>query len=314
MIRSTDLDAVERMEALIGELTPAPRRVKVFPLKHNSASLVCYNLQAVFADDLKDESQSVRDWYGQYQKTAGRDVGTGLAKRPKLLIDYDIRTNSIFVSNASAAQLREIEELIGDFDKPPAKDRVKARRNASIKVNYSKASIIAAALKEVYIDLLTTRNKEFDAGDGKRQTSGSSTSYLTDVRFGEKSVGGDDKPTRMGLAFNGELSIGVDDISNNILISCQEELFDGVVSMIHKLDEESAGDMSIVVQPLSGTYKGAELQKTMADTVGKPWLGSRPEDMQGGGARGGQPGPQGGESPPQGNQPQRGQRGGARGR
>ncbi len=309
VIRSTDPDAVERMEALIGELSPPAKRVKVFPVKHQKAYNINYSLQEIFEEELKDDSQPIRDWYGQYQRTSGRDNGTGLGKRPKLIIDYDPWINAILVSNASAAQLREIGDLIAEFDQEPAADKVRSRRSAAIKVNHSKASIIAAALKEVYIDWLTTRDREFDSGDGNRQ-SGSTVQYLTDVRFGEKSNGKSDQPIRTGVTFNGELSIGVDDISNNILISCQDDLFDGVVDMIHKLDEESAPQMSIVVQPLSGTYDGAQLQKTMEDTVGKPWLGSRPEDMQtarGGGAGQPQPGQNGGQN--NNNRPQQQNRG-----
>jgi type II secretory pathway component GspD/PulD (secretin) len=306
VIRSSDPDAVERMEALISELSPAPKRVKVFPVTHQYASDVCYNLKEIFEEELKEEAQTIRDWYGNSQKTSGRESGTGLGKRPKMIIDYDIRTNSVFVSNATAAQLQEIGELIAEFDKPPAEGKVKGRRNATVKINYSKASIIAAALKEVYIDLLTTRDKEFDAGDGKRQNSGSGYKLLTDIKFGEKTGNGADKPTRIGLNFNGELSIGADDVSNNILISCQEELFDGVVDQIRRLDEESAPKMSIVVQPLNGTYKAADLQKTMESAVGKSWLGGRPEDQIA--ARGGPSGQPNGN--PGQNNPPRGNRGG----
>lgn len=130
---------------------------------------------------------------------------------------------------------------------------------------------------------------------------------MTEIKFGDPANSNGAKAPRIPVAFNGELSIGFDDVSNNILISCREELYDGVVSMINKLDEESAPRMSVVVHAVEGSVAAASLQKTVSDSMGRPWLGGRPEDQAGG--RGA--GPQRGGGNPRGNQPQanRGNRG-----
>jgi hypothetical protein len=65
----------------------------------------------------------------------------------------------------------EIEQLIDEYDRPAPADSVKTRRTAAIKVQYSKASTVAEAIKEVYRDLLSSRDKEFDRGTkGKART------------------------------------------------------------------------------------------------------------------------------------------------
>ena len=307
VISSQDPEAVQRLEALIAELSPPPQRIKRFPLVHTTAPNMLWNLEQMYSAELKEDGQMIRDWYGRYQPT-GPVNGSGLAKKPKLSISDDWATNSILVANATNAQLYEIGKLIKELDQPmPEAVNVRARVTAPIKVRYSRASIIATALKEVYVDLLSSRDKEFASGEeGRSMTSGSRK--LTEIRFGDPANGGTKGP-RLPLTFNGQLSVGADDVSNTLLISCDEELFTGVVDMIRKLDEESAPKMSIVVHAVEGTVAAESLQKTVNDSMGKPWLGGRPEDqaMRGGGQ------PQRGENPQGNNQPQpnRGRRSGA---
>jgi type II secretory pathway component GspD/PulD (secretin) len=233
-----------------------------------------------------------------------------LAKKPRLAITYDLATNSILVANATAAQLREIEDLIKELDRPVLED-VKAshsRVTTTIKVKYSRASIIAAALKEVYIDLLSSRDREFATGDERRSDT-SSKQYMTQFKFGDSNGAIDGASTKLQIAFNGELSVGADDVSNNLLISCREELFDGVAAMIKKLDEEAAPPMGLYIHEIEGSLGADPIQKAMSDSLGRAWLGGRPEDQI---ARGGpqQPGQnQGQNGQPQGNRGNRGRRG-----
>jgi hypothetical protein len=110
----------------------------------------------------------------------------------------------------------------------------------------------------------------------------------------------------------GALTVGADDISNVLLISCKEELFHGVVEMVRKLDEESAPKMTVIVHPVEGSVRAQALQQAITETVGRPWLGGRPEDASARGGRGAQP-PQNGENSnqrPQGGNRGRNQRGG----
>jgi type II secretory pathway component GspD/PulD (secretin) len=297
IIQSSDADAVMKLETLIAEMSPPPQRIKRFPLKHTSASYMLWNLQDVYEEELKGDGETIRDWYGRNVQV-GPEGGSGLAKRRKLMITYDGPSNCILVANATNAQLYEIDQLIKELDIPSPEALVRARVTATVKVQYSRASIIAAALKEVYIDLLSTRDSEFATGEQGRSTSSGSRA-MTEIKFGDPANGTGTKPPRIPVAFNGELSIGFDDVSNNILISCREELYDGVVAMIHKLDEESAPKMSVVVHAVEGSVGAENLQKTVNDSVGRAWLGGRPEDQATrGGAQRGDAGQRGNAQPP----------------
>ena len=121
--------------------------------------------------------------------TDKKDEAVRLSKRRKLRIIYDPPTNSILVANASTSQLQEIEQLIKEYDQPASADSTKMRRNGVIKVRYSRASTIATAIKDVYRDLLSSRDKEFDSKDKKQQ--GSNRESITVIRYGAGPDSGD---------------------------------------------------------------------------------------------------------------------------
>jgi hypothetical protein len=67
--------------------------------------------------------------------------------------------------------------------------------------------------------------------------------------------------------------------------------------------------MSVVVHSVGGSVGAENLQKAVTDSIGKPWLGGRPEDqaIRGAGPR------QQGENQGRNNQPQNNNRRGRRG-
>jgi type II secretory pathway component GspD/PulD (secretin) len=281
MISSTDAVALDRMEELIGQLTPPDKRFKVYPLKFISALNMYLNLKDFFQEELEggEGGDDFYDWFYYPPRRGGGDSGAGgLSKRRKLMISYDTGSNSILVANASPSQTREIEDLIKQFDKETPADSVRTRRMALVKIKYSKASIIAQALKEVYVDLLSSKDREFDRGGDQRQR-GSSTERTTIIRYGSGSGQGGQRPSPVKVGFEGALSIGVDDISNTLLISVQEELYDSVMQMVQKLDEEAAPTDVIRVHRLNGTVSAAAMRETVNDALVKPWPGGKPEEQ-----------------------------------
>ena len=203
MLSSADPQALDRMEELISQLSPPERRYKIFPLKHIPVLDMYLDLKDFLAEDLKDESGGyTRDWFGfPIQKGDKTKTGSGLSKRKKLMLTYDVPSKSILVANASASQLAEIEQLIKEFDKPARTDSVEIRMTAPIKIRYSKASVIAAAVKEVYRDLLSARDKEFDRGGDQRQ-QGRSQERVTVINYGgSTSNDGDDRGSQLKVGF-----------------------------------------------------------------------------------------------------------------
>jgi type II secretory pathway component GspD/PulD (secretin) len=278
VIASQDSAALDRLEDLVDEIAPPANRFKMFRLDYAKAVDVYYNLKEYFEDELKGEGGQVLDWWGYVQDTGPKDEGMRLSKRRTLRLIWDPPSNSILVANASPSQLYEIEQLIKEYDQPASADSTKTRSTGVIKIRYSRASKIAAAIKDVYRDLLSSKDKEFDKGERKEQ--GSSRESVTVIRYNSGSGGGEGDPKKtapLKVGFEGALSIGADDVSNVLLISAQEEIFDGVVQMVHRLDEEARPRTTVQVHRVSGHVDAKKLQKALSGALGTPWLGNRPE-------------------------------------
>jgi type II secretory pathway component GspD/PulD (secretin) len=277
VIASQDNSALDRLEGFVDELAPPSSRFKMFRLTNAKAIDVYYNLKEYFEDELEGKNGQMLDWWGMVQDTGPKDKGMRLSQRRTLRLIWDPPSNSILVANASPSQLHEIEQLIKEYDKPASADSTSTRRTGAIKVRYSRASKIAAAIKDVYRDLLSSKDKEFDSKERKDQ--GSARESVTVIRYGGGGGGeGDPKKTApLKVGFEGALSIGADDVSNVLLVSAQEEIFDGVVEMINRLDEEARPRTTVVVHRVSGMIDPKSLQKALTESLGTPWLGDRPE-------------------------------------
>ncbi len=278
VIASKDNAALDRLEGFVDELAPPASRFKMFRLSYAKAVDVYYNLKEYFEDELEGKNGQMLDWWGMVQDTGPKDEGMRLSKRRTLRLIWDPPSNSILVANASPSQLYEIERLIKEYDQPASADSTRTRRTGAIKIRYSRASKIAAAVKDVYRDLLSSKDKEFDSKERKEQ--GSARESVTVIRYsggGTGDEGGPKKSAPLKVGFEGALSIGADDVSNVLLVSAQDEIFDGVVEMIHRLDEEARPRTTVVVHRVRGMIDPKSLQKALTESLGTPWLGDRPE-------------------------------------
>jgi hypothetical protein len=282
IVSSQDREALDRLENFVDELSPPASRFKVFRLSYAKAVDVYYNLKEYFDEELNGERGQMLDWWGMVQDTGPKDQGMRLSKRRKLQLIWDPPSNSILVANASPSQLYEIEQLIKEYDQPASADSTKTRVTRVIKVRYSRASKIATAIKDVYRDLLSSKDKEFDSNERKEQ--GSTRESVTVIRYGGGNTGAGDankKSAPLKVGFEGALSIGADDVSNVLLVSAQEEIFEGVAEMIHRLDEEARPQTTVQVYRVSGGIDARHLQKALEESLGTPWLGGRPEEKAG---------------------------------
>jgi hypothetical protein len=253
----------------------------MFRLQYSKAVDVYYNLKEYFEEELSGEGEPMLDWWGNIQNSGSKDKGMQLSKRRTLRLIWDPPSNSILVANASPSQLYEIEQLIKEYDQPASADSTKMRSTGVIKVKYSRASKIAAAIKDVYRDLLSSKDKEFDANEKKEQ--GSSRESVTVIRYnsgGGEGDGAGQKTAPLKVGFEGALSIGADDVSNVLLVSAQEEIYQGVVQMIHRLDEEARPHTTVQVHRVSVNIDAQKLQKALSGALGTPWLGDRPETAE----------------------------------
>jgi hypothetical protein len=161
-----------------------------------------------------------------------------------------MESNSVLVQGADAGQLRQIKELISFYDKGDPIDEELQRRTETIPIRYSKASVIAKSLKEVYRDLLSSKDKAF-AGEKKNER--------TRVYFDYAPLDEGDNITK-APKFKGLLSIGVDNISNTLIVSAPAYLFRQVKLTIETLDRAALPTASVKVVPVGETINSKDLE------------------------------------------------------
>lgn len=285
VISSDDPVALDRLEDLMAELSPPQKDFKVYKLKNTDCRDVWYNLKDYFEDELADDDNDnfFRLWNGFDEKN---DTAT-LGKRRKLRFIWDTATNTVLVQNASPAQIQVIDKLVEIYDQAPAADSVRQRRSAIVQVKYSRAQDIATAIKEVYRDLLSSKDKEFQSRDGNQRGQGGGRREVVYRLPGM----GDNKSGPVKVAFEGALSIGVDTISNTLIISAEEQIIAEVTKIVEQLDEEAKPDTVVQVHRVTGSLDAEELQQALSSALSRPWPGGKPEGAgsqngQGGGDRG----------------------------
>lgn len=248
VVSSDDTAALDRFEELAAELAPPPERYQVFRVRNRSPDVIVENLKIYFEEFLAPENEQVLDWWGRVRGVnSAEDEPVRLSRRKPLRFLSDDWSSTILVANATSAQAVEIERLIDAWDRTPIDDRILTRRTATIKLRYAKASGVVSALKEVYRELLSKGDREFDTAEQK--ASGSSTRYLTTIRYGD---GGRESTEPAFIGFDSLLSLGADDSANVVVVSAREEVYDTVIQTINALDEEARPQTTVRVRTIEG--------------------------------------------------------------
>jgi type II secretory pathway component GspD/PulD (secretin) len=280
MISSQDTQALDILEELIGQVAPPRRSYRVFTLKYADSYWVSTYLESFFDDsEQKKESGSSRVYYYDYAPPKKDDTQYRLSKRRKLKFIDDPDTNSILVQGGDSEQLKTIEELIAVYDQPQQADANAARLTAAFPIRYSKAQAIAEAVKDVYRDLLSDNDKALQNNQNpeqkNRQVPGGST-YI----FNE---GGDasNEKERTRVTFKGKLSIGVDELTNTLLVSTEGEiLMRNVTEMVKGLDEAARPLSSVSVIKLNGTTNSAKVREVLSRMLTEPKPAQKKPDGQ----------------------------------
>ncbi len=248
------------MEELIDQLAPPPREYEIFRLKYADAYWVMKNLEDFFKED-EDEAEELarplRLLLRLPAPTKDRLKRT-LSRRRKLKFIYDVDTNSILVQGADRQQLLTIKELVDVYDKPTPSDAQTARVSTVFPIRYSKAEVVAETIKDVYRDLLSANDKSLSQNPEQRSRNPNQTTYI----FNE---GGENEPERTQIAFKGKLSIGVDAVTNTLIVSAAgETLMKSVSEMIKTLDEAAKPLSSVSVIPLSGKVNAEQVRQGLS--------------------------------------------------
>src|SRR6516225_7298006 len=157
------------MEDLLTEIAPPRKDYKVFKLKYKStwAYGVAMNLKDFFKEKDDKDQQSGRFRFYGWGMPNSTEEERRLSKRRSLKFISDSDSNSIIVTGADPNQLKTIEDLIAIYDIPESKDSAAVRKTELVQIRYSKARIIADAVKDVYRDLLSANDPALQNQNGK---------------------------------------------------------------------------------------------------------------------------------------------------
>ncbi|MEO2013416.1 MAG: hypothetical protein ABGZ53_03500 [Fuerstiella sp.] len=115
-----------------------------------------------------------------------------------------------------------------------------------------------AALNEVE-DLLSSNDKALEKKEGQKQQQQSRYSY-----FGSSTDSDDDSPIR----FKGLLSIGVDPISDTLVVSSTASLMETISELILELDKAAETSSSVQILKLDPSVNIALIQERLSEALG----------------------------------------------
>jgi len=276
VISSKDTRALDLLEELMTQLPPPKKDFAIFQLKYASAFWVKLNLEDYFKEEEDDDKSSRRRYYFfDSPPPEKKETRYRLSQRRPLKFIDDFDTNTILVIGAEPDDLKTIEELVRLWDVPPPSDSESARISSVFQVRYSKASIIAETVKEVYRDLLSSNDKALQQGPNADKRPTNQTTYI----LGESDSDGTSRRTQ--VSFKGKLSLGVDDISNTLLVSTEgQNLMDNVGKMIETLDEAAKPVSDVQVISLGGGMNAERIREVLSELLSKPTIGAGQQSGQ----------------------------------
>jgi len=277
ILSSRDTRALDALENMMLDRKPPSRSYHVFRIKNASVTFLSTDLEDYFQeeDDKKeDKSDRFYRWFWDDDDTSEDTGPTGLARRGKLRFLPNSDTGTIIVTGASSSQLQTIEELIELWDVAEPVNPKRSRFTKLVTIRYGRSEKIADTVKEAYRDLLSSNDKAFKTGGGnrsgeKRTSNREGGSGLEDSDSGQDAGGSD-------FSFNGQLSLGVDEIGNTLLVSAEgESLLSLIASMIEKLDTAAQPGGEVEIVTLSGNISPEAFRQAMSS------LGVQPNNESG---------------------------------
>lgn len=268
-LESDDTLALDLFEDLIDEYAPPKRDWHVFELKYPNtwAYGIEVILKDIFAEEIEADEKGGMDYspfWGFYPKTSSDRGPASLSRRKPLKIISDRDSHTILVQGASREQLQMIEELIAVYDKPTSTEPHSIRRTKVIPVRYSRATVIAEAVKDVYRDLLSENDKALQSGRKDEKERPADRSYTYIYGGGGETEQEQEQPIR----FKGLLSIGVDELSNNLVVSASQGLLDNVAMIVEALDEAARPNSSVQVIHLDSRVNARLLREKLHGIFG----------------------------------------------
>ena len=197
-----------------------------------------------------------------------KDAPDRLSKRKPLRFIGDIDTRTILVQNATPAQLRQIGDLLEIWDRAPEQKGGALRLTKLWSLENAKASEVAATLKDVYRDLLSTNDPALKSKDDEKKSepSAPSTTYI----YGRNNGGGEDdgREPDPPIRFKGLISVGVHDESNTLVVSASEGLMANVEMLVDSLEANARATDAASMMWRGGETGTEEVKSRLKDMFG----------------------------------------------
>lgn len=275
VLSSSDTAALDRLENYMLEFSPPKRPYHVFTSRYVPATWLKDSLENYFEDEdeKQGDSPSFMRWYYGFDEEKKTETPAGLGRPAKLRFIADDATGTIVVSNATADQLRSIEQLIRLWDVPEPVNKRSVRYTRLVSLRFGKAQRIAETIKEAYRDLLSSNDKAFQQGQpgqgggpGAAGQNGNTPRYRQNDRGSELvDTGGNGRQGGdADFSFKGKLSLGIDELGNTLLVSAEgEPLLELVCDMIDQLDNASRSRDGVQVVELKGAISAGTLDAAL---------------------------------------------------
>jgi hypothetical protein len=128
-----------------------------------------------------------------------------------------------------------------------------------VQIQHSKATQVAEVVKEVFRDLLSANDKALT----QNQEQGGRGGEQRRVVY----LGGELTSTKKPQ-FKGQLSVGVDEVSNQLVVSAPEFVIHEVLSLVREVDR-AASERNVAVVALGGQLDGANMREVLARVLGQ---------------------------------------------
>ena len=261
LVTSDDKEALNEIEELLREMVRPLPNYKIFYMKYATPSWVTLNLKDYFESE-EDSGSGLRydPYWGGFLSTNKKSGKASLGRRKQPRFITDNFTSTILVRNADRRQLQVIEDLIAIYDVPEPSDTRAMRVTRIFKLKNSKAEIVAQAVKDVFRDLLSANDKALEKKDGEKPKA-QVYSYFGGA---DTSSDDDDAPIR----FKGLLSIGVDGLSNTLVISSTGSLMDIIGELVESLDEAAESSSTVRVLQVDSSVDLKLIQERLNKSLG----------------------------------------------
>ncbi len=265
-IRSEDTEALDELEYLISELAPKSPDYKIYQIKYAWPFGVELLLDDFFTSE--EDEEEILDWFGN-TRTFNKQSPDRLSTQRKLKIISDDDSRTLLVQGATAQQLAIIEELLEIYDRPESSDPQSIRVTKIYHIEFSQAAVISETVKAVYRDLLSANDPALQTKgkDGQNQQQPSSQG-ITFAPFRNNEEKKEADQPQEPIKFKGLLSIGVDEVSNTLVVSAASGLIEGITELIETLDVAAKPDNSVKVLSVNPAISPSFLRDRLHQSFG----------------------------------------------